>query len=103
MDKREINPMITQEDAQNKVARKKSHDGGQTDRHSTGRPKIKRACAKKEAPGRSSLYSKRQEPQEEGRMTEDQTDRYSTGRPEIKWACAQEVPRRGPLCNKGRN
>src|SRR5712671_2511430 len=102
MDERGINLMITQEDTQNKVARKKSHDGGQTDRHSTGCPKIKRACAK-EAPGRSPLYSKRQEPQEESRTTEDQTDRYSTGCPEIKWACAQEVPRRSPLCNKGRN
>jgi len=52
--------MITQEDAQNKVARRKSHDGGQTDRHSTGCPKIKWACTK-EAPGRSPPYSKGQE------------------------------------------
>ena len=40
-----------------KAPTKKSHDGGQTDRHSTGCPKIKRARAK-EAPGRSPLYSK---------------------------------------------
>ena len=42
-----IKLMITQEDAQNKVARRKSHDRGQIDRHSTRCPKIKQACAKR--------------------------------------------------------
>jgi len=41
----------------NKVAKRKSHDRGQIDRHSTGHPEIKWACAK-EAPRRSPLYSK---------------------------------------------
>src|SRR5712675_564950 len=97
--------MITQEDAQNKVARKKSHDGGQTDRHSTGCHKIKRACAK-EAPGTSPQYSKRQvhkkfqeEVQDVTRAgTEElkmhdrgQIDRYSTGCPKMKWACAKRL------------
>jgi len=40
--------MITQEDAQDKKWQEpKSHDGGQIDRHSTGHPKIKWACAKR--------------------------------------------------------
>jgi len=52
MDEREINLMMTQEEALHIAKRvgaeePKSHDGGQIDRHSTRCPKIKWACAKR--------------------------------------------------------
>jgi len=83
-----------------KVAKRKSHDGGQIDRYSTGRPKIKRACAK-EAPRRSPPYNKGQELKKLKSHDGGQIDRHSTGRPEIKVGMRKEAPGRSPPYSKG--
>jgi len=65
------------------------HDRGQTDRHSTGCPEIKWACAKRLQ--EEALCIARAGAEEPKTHNGGQTDRHSTGHPEIKWACAKRL------------
>jgi len=76
------------------------HNGGQIDRYSTGRPKIKWACAKRLQ--EEALHTaKGQEPKNRHRVTEAKQDEHSTGHPKIKWTCTKRSSKKKPSIQQG--